>query len=528
MTADLPPFVLNGPRGSWFYCDAVKYVDAETMHAALVHHSKEYARRDQYEREQASQPPPKAAIVSDGHGNAIALIREEPVPDTDALLARCADLVAARDKWWREGKNDRVAEEYLTGAIVLLVRDHSEAIAAGYRAAVDEAKRAQDRVVELERALKQSREAFQISARSQPPPPLHLWQQERNAARAETERLLEGLRGIGERAERMKGRATGERPLFSATEACAWIAKECNALLGRSPSAPTETQAPEPAPAIAHSESSGDPLLALYEALDRDYRQWQDDIRYYGDRSQADGYARWCVEQVEKGLAGFRAVLEREQQTEATQTADGFLLSAEITELRRMIARLSAALRARTDLSRIEPLLREADTLAAGVSAEDPLAESNTESTGGESASTSSYDSLRESERVKWNTLLENLPDDPRLREQIDRAGAVSGLILYLAQLRAAREQRDVLLKRYRDARVWTLPTLPGQGDDVKAVELLGLDRGEFTIAIFVRRNTSNGARLLSSGAPVVESDQPARDAEACAELWKALISTVR
>lgn len=38
---------------------------------------------------------------------------------------------------------------------------------------------------------------------------------------------------IEERARRMSGKATGEQPLKSATEACAWIAKEARALLSQ-------------------------------------------------------------------------------------------------------------------------------------------------------------------------------------------------------------------------------------------------------------------------------------------------------
>ena len=43
--------------------------------------------------------------------------------------------------------------------------------------------------------------------------------------------MVEALKGIEERARLAKGKATGERPLKSATEACAWIAKEAAAVL---------------------------------------------------------------------------------------------------------------------------------------------------------------------------------------------------------------------------------------------------------------------------------------------------------
>lgn len=51
------------------------------------------------------------------------------------------------------------------------------------------------------------------------------------AEREKYKPMVEALKGIEERARLAKGKATGERPLKSATEACAWIAKEAHAVL---------------------------------------------------------------------------------------------------------------------------------------------------------------------------------------------------------------------------------------------------------------------------------------------------------
>lgn len=85
----VPEFVLNGPRESWAYGRGpVHVVNAETMAAALIRHSKEYARQDQWDENDQPKPVPAVALIwgRDGEPPAILLLDTAMIVKEGSLM----------------------------------------------------------------------------------------------------------------------------------------------------------------------------------------------------------------------------------------------------------------------------------------------------------------------------------------------------------------------------------------------------------------------------------------------------------